>query len=309
MDRPLVSVIIPSYNHHKYVQKTIESVMNQSYDNFELIVIDDGSTDNSRNILAELAQKYKFTLVFQENQGIAKTLNYAIKNLAKGKYIAAVSSDDYWDKENLAKKIQFLEDNPKFSLCFSNIYIIEGNNIYKCNNRSLKSGWLFNDYILGKCSIFAVAIIAQRQALLDTGLYDPNPTLIAEDRDLTLRIAKKYQIGYIDEPLVYYRYHTNNNHKNTKKMTISLQKSLDKWKHESIYIEAKKNMDINRFYVSSIYAKSEALKMLPNLLINYKTLCLMGICRLFIPKFCWIFMLKFHAFKNRLKTKNGYVAE
>jgi alpha-1,3-rhamnosyltransferase len=305
MEKPLVSVIIPSYNHQKYVQKTIESIVNQTYDNFELIVIDDGSKDNSREILTKLAKKYDFTLIFQENQGLSKTLNYAIKKLAKGQYITPVASDDYWDKQNLEKKILFMKANPQFDLCFSNIYIIEDESIYESGNGCYKSGWLFEDYLLGKCQILAGAAMAPRQVFLDAGLYTPG--LIAEDLDLYLRIAEKHQIGYIDEPLVYYRYHANNTHKKTKEMTKSIMQSLDKWKHKSIYAEAKRNRYVSRFHVNSIYEKLEALKMIPRLLIQYKTLPLWGLCRLLIPRPCWMFIRKYHAYKNRLNSHNGYV--
>ena len=80
---PLVSVVVPSYNHGLYVEKCIDSIVNQSYKNFELIVLDDGSTDNSVEILTKLQKKYGFYLEFNKNQGLIKTINRALKKLQK----------------------------------------------------------------------------------------------------------------------------------------------------------------------------------------------------------------------------------
>ena len=106
---PLVSVIIPCYNHQNYVEKSLKSVFDQTYKNIEIIVIDDGSKDNSVNILKELQKNNHFILECQENMGVCKTLNKAI-SMSKGKYIAILASDDYWDLPKIEKQVKVLKD-------------------------------------------------------------------------------------------------------------------------------------------------------------------------------------------------------
>ncbi len=111
ISQPLVSIIVPSYNHARYINQCIESIYQQTYQYFELIVIDDGSKDNSKEVLIDLHNKYEFTLVFQENQGVAYTLNRGIKEFAIGKYITFCASDDYWVIDKLEKQVVFMENN------------------------------------------------------------------------------------------------------------------------------------------------------------------------------------------------------
>lgn len=94
-DQPLVTVIIPSYNHERYISQSIESVVFQSYKNIEIIVIDDGSKDQSVTLINGLADKYGFIVIARENRGVAKTLNEGI-GLARGKYMSFLASDDYY---------------------------------------------------------------------------------------------------------------------------------------------------------------------------------------------------------------------
>ena len=94
---PLVSIIVPCYNHEKYITECIGSIMNQTFRNFELTVIDDGSKDQSFEVLKSLQKKYEFNLIHQENRGISATLNRGIKEFSRGKYISFCASDDFWD--------------------------------------------------------------------------------------------------------------------------------------------------------------------------------------------------------------------
>ena len=107
-DEKIVSVIMPSYNHADYIEKAIRSVFEQTYTKIELIVIDDGSTDNSKEILKELAQRYEFKLIFQQNSGVCKTLNRAIRDFATGDYIALLASDDHWHSRKIELQMELL---------------------------------------------------------------------------------------------------------------------------------------------------------------------------------------------------------
>lgn len=138
MKNPLVSVIIPTYNRKKYVVKAIDSVLNQTYKNIEIIVIDDGSTNGTDKIISELSKKNS-KIVFLRNEtnlGFVKTLNKAISG-ARGKYIARIDDDDLWrDKDKLTKQVEFLENNRE--------YILTGGGVVKIN----KSGGEIIRYLL-----------------------------------------------------------------------------------------------------------------------------------------------------------------
>src|SRR5690606_27530759 len=119
---PLVSVIIPCFNHEKYIKECLLSVINQSYKNVQLIVIDDGSTDRSVEIIKELKQQNDFIFEEQLNSGISKTLNKAITKYAEGEYIAILASDDYWHSDKLSKQVSFIEQNPEYAMVCSEAF-------------------------------------------------------------------------------------------------------------------------------------------------------------------------------------------
>ncbi len=121
---PLVSVVVPCYNHEKYVKETIESIINQTYKNIELIVIDDGSKDNSVQVIQEMADKHGFTFVHRPNKGLSATLNEGIR-LSKGKYFCAIASDDILMLEKIEKQVTFMEANPEYGMCYGKILYFE----------------------------------------------------------------------------------------------------------------------------------------------------------------------------------------
>ena len=103
---PLVSVIVVCYNHEKFINECIDSIMHQSYTNIEVLVFDNGSTDNSPSILKELQTKYKFKLTCQENIGATRALNIGVR-MAKGKYISPISTDDFWPLDKIEIGVNF----------------------------------------------------------------------------------------------------------------------------------------------------------------------------------------------------------
>lgn len=121
-DSPLVSIVVPCYNHANYVRETIESIVNQTYKNIELVVIDDGSTDNSVEIIQKLAKNYNFTFIYRPNKGLSATLNEGM-NLSKGKYFCACAcaSDDLYIIDKIEKKVKFMEENPQYGMSYGKI--------------------------------------------------------------------------------------------------------------------------------------------------------------------------------------------
>ena len=212
-----VTVVIPTYNRAHLVKDAVESVLNQTYQNFELIVIDDGSTDNTKEVLA--IYKDKLSYIYQENQGRSSARNHGIK-LASCEYIAFLDSDDVWFPDKLERQVPVLESAP------ANVVLVHG---YKCivdENLQPVSGWelklrklyalaekgeeTYENYLHSSCN-FTSSILVRKTAIVEVGCYDILiPSL--QDLDLYLRLLLKgYNFAFISEPpLMKYRWHENN---------------------------------------------------------------------------------------------------
>lgn len=218
---PLVSVLVPAYNHEQYVEETLQSVVDQTYENIELIVINDGSTDRTGGVIEEFIERnpgFRITYLEQTNEGICKTLNRGLK-YAKGKYVALLSSDDIWTPYKIVKQVQLMERNDNIGLVFSDHYFLRVREItniratdYKPNIRRcfIKSIQNVNMYemLMTEDIIPALTVLMRRDCVDKLGGFDAE--LSAEDFDMWLRMAKEFPIAYIDEPLAYYRIHETN---------------------------------------------------------------------------------------------------
>lgn len=290
---PLVSVIIPSYNHEKYIKEAILSVINQTYKNIELIVIDDGSTDNSFEIIQKLSKEHNFVCMKQKNSGVSKTLNIGI-TAAKGEFLSLLASDDIYVENKIEKQVFFLLNNNDYGIVCSNMikfYEIGYEKKIKSLNPCSYSGDLFSGFLCRKQNIFSVTVMYRKKVFDDVGLFDEN--LQVEDFDMLLRIAKKYEIGFIDEYLTYYRSHQNNTLNKVGKMKENFEAILDKWKDEPKYNDAFFYNELLFFRAYSSLEKIKALKTLPlNFKIFREKVFYEGIIRLIIPKFIYRKIMK-----------------
>ena len=206
---PKVSVIIPTYNRGNFLAENIRSVGAQTYRDFEIIVIDDGSTDNTSEIVAGLPVRY----FRQDNRGVSAALNKGIE-MAQGQYITFLGSDDLLVSDALEKEVQILDSNPEVGFSFGQAYLMDENgHIYglmKCtflNSSTIIDG---KDLIREMLSTFRVPVssaMVRRCCLDKVGWFDEEIRNIAEDLHLTVRLAKRYTVAYIAEPLVKYRVH------------------------------------------------------------------------------------------------------
>lgn len=196
---PLISIIIPTYNRKNLLVRAIKSVFNQSFKDYELIVIDDGSEDRTEelDILADHRVRY---IRSEQNCGVSKTRNTGIK-LSKGEWIAFLDSDDEWFSEKLAKQLKWSRENPEYLIGQTKeIWIRNGKRVNPPSTHEKFQGDLFL-VSLERCMITPSSVFIKRNLFDVVGVF--NESLPAcEDYDLWLRITSNYPIGLLDEYLL-----------------------------------------------------------------------------------------------------------
>lgn len=221
---PLVSVIIPSYNHIQYVKKSIQSVIKQTYSNIELIVIDDGSSDGSAELLTNLSKELEFKLILQSNSGICATLNRAIRDFSSGQFIALLASDDIWAEEKIELQVNSLRKNKDSAFCFSQaILFSEESNI--SNGRVFPKNVLEGN-VLNK--VFIRQHVPANTMLFSRELFNIldgfDESLKEEDWDFVIRSAAITKFIAVAKPLLFYRSHDYNIMKTRSRKEIFQQK-------------------------------------------------------------------------------------
>ena len=203
---PLVTVLVPSYNHERFISQCLQSILDQTYQNLELIVIDDGSKDTSPEILQKLQNKHHFKLILQENRGTASVLNMGLEKHSQGKYVSFCASDDYWVPEKIELQVKFMEEHPEFAMCYGKNYFVDDHSQiidrYCRDYGKLKGGSVFNELFLFRFHP-QVNYLFRRSIFEETGYYDER--FITEDYYMNLKIAYRHPIGFIDSFLGYYR--------------------------------------------------------------------------------------------------------
>jgi glycosyltransferase involved in cell wall biosynthesis len=201
MFSPFISVIIPTYNRSYCVAEAIDSAAGQSYKNHEIIVVDDGSTDDTAPVL----DRYdgRLTALRTQHAGPSAARNAGIR-AARGDYIAFLDSDDLWKPRKLEQQIGFFAKTPDACICQTQeIWIRNGVRVNPMKKHKKYSGWIFRQ-CLPLCIVSPSAVMLHRSIFDRVGLFDE--TLPAcEDYDLWLRIAPHYPIYLIDKPLVIKR--------------------------------------------------------------------------------------------------------
>lgn len=253
LNTPLVSVIVPSYNHERFITGCVESIMQQTYKNFELIVIDDGSKDGSREVLKQLQEKYGFNLVLQENMGLVLTINKATQEYAKGKYVTYCGSDDYLVSDKLEKQVTFMEQNPEFPVCFGKAYMVDFDGkvleyLTETINKPLKGGNIFKEIILQELHP-PVNSMFRKSIFEEVGYFK---VTWAEDFYMDAKISEKYPFGFIDEYISYYRRSPETENVKAKminqKISTSHWDTINEYKHSVYYKAAVKAWYLRCFY-------------------------------------------------------------
>jgi len=195
---PQVSVIIPTYNRANFLIDAVESVIAQSYQDFELLVIDDGSTDNTKQLLTSYKKRIRYH--FQENRGVSSARNLGMQ-LTSGQYVAFLDSDDHWLPQKLEKQIEIMEREPELQLCHTEeIWIRRGVRVNPKKKHQKRGGYIF-PYCLPLCVISPSSVMIRRTLFEELGTFDEDLPA-CEDYVLWLRICQHYPVHFIETPLL-----------------------------------------------------------------------------------------------------------
>jgi len=198
----LVSVIIPTYNRARWILEAIDSVLGQTYGNVQLVVVDDGSTDDTRDMLRR--RDGRVTVIHTgHNRGPAAARNRGI-SAAAGDLIAFLDSDDLWLPEKLSVQVRYFTDHPDCRVCQTEeLWIRNGVRVNPMRKHAKHAGWIFNP-CLARCIVSPSAVMLHRSVFECVGLFD-EAMPACEDYDLWLRIAPVYEIHLITRPLIIKR--------------------------------------------------------------------------------------------------------
>ena len=199
---PKVSVIIPTYNRLPMLKEALDSVLSQDFDDFELIVVDDGSTDGTAEVIKGYGGRVKL-LQYPENRGVSAARNQGILK-ARGKYIAFLDSDDLWVKGKQKIQVAFLDDNPHYPLCYTDeIWIRKGRRVNPKFKHAKYSGWIF-EKCLPLCTISPSSAMMRKALFSKVGLFD-EALPVCEDYDFWLRVSVRFPIFFINRKLIIKR--------------------------------------------------------------------------------------------------------
>lgn len=208
-DAPLVSVVAPCFNAEKYLEEALRSIYEQDYPNFEVIIVDDGSTDNSYAMLEQLQKVHGFQLYRQQNQGVSAALNFGLQH-ARGDYVATPDLDDIMLPHSLSVRAAYLDQHPEVGCVGALVIYIdsEGQETKRQNGNRIRQ--LDFDYLLGNAYVCGAPVSLYRmEALRAAGFYDPE--IKVQDFQMTLRIASQgYQIHKLPVLVTRYRRHPDN---------------------------------------------------------------------------------------------------
>ncbi|MCG6137604.1 MAG: glycosyltransferase family 2 protein [Nostoc sp. LLA-1] len=223
---PKVSVIIPTYNAMKYLPDTLESVLKQTFTNFEVLIINDGSSDHILEWSAKLLDP-RVKLISQTNQGVSIARNTGIAH-AQGEYIAFLDADDLWEPTKLEKQTSCLDNKPTVGLVYTwTILVDENKNTIGKIYASHAEGNVWQKLLETDEMCNSSSAMVRRCCFETVGVFDPN-LAFAEDMDMWLRIAAIYPFAVVKETLTLYRQHSTNTTKNREGMIHGLRTLIEK---------------------------------------------------------------------------------
>lgn len=251
----LVSVVIPTFNRSAVIIRAINSVFNQTFKDYELIIVDDGSSDDTYESLKLFIDTKKIKYFRQNNLGVSAARNLGVKN-ANGQFVAFLDSDDEWLPHKLNEQIKYLSNNPDIKIVYSDeIWIRNGKRV---NQKAIhkKSGGNIFPQCVEQCFIAPSSTLISKDFFVSIGGFDEN-FLVCEDYDLWLKISSIHEIGFISEPLIV-KHGGHIDQLSTKYF------AMDFWRIKSMLniLKVRKLDPLNRaIVINSINRRAEILKL------------------------------------------------
>ncbi len=225
---PVISVIIPAYNYGRFIREAIEGVLSQTLPAAEIIVVDDGSTDETAAEVAKFGDKVRY--IKQDNAGVCAARNNGVEN-STGEFIAFLDADDIWEPEKLEKQIAKFAEDEEIGLLHCGMREFDsdtGETI--ATHLEGGDGSVANDLLLWEKPVVNVSgssIMVTRKAFYDAGGFDTEMK-VGEDWDFCYRVARKYKVGFVPEVLMNYRSHGASAHRNVAEMERGMARFYDK---------------------------------------------------------------------------------
>ena len=205
---PRVSVVIPTYNCARFLGRTIDSALRQTYRDFEVIIVDDGSTDETQAVIASYSDSVNY--VYQSNQGASSARNLAIGH-SGGEFIAYLDADDLWSPEKLARQVEYLDAHPACGFVHTEVSVIDEQDqiLHSLFNqetgRAIPQGRCVRDVLL-RSHIQTLTVMERRSAFDQAGSFDPRLPVAQDYLHWILIALAGYEVGYLPEPLGQYRW-------------------------------------------------------------------------------------------------------
>lgn len=268
---PKVSVIISTFKRTEYLKKTLESIEAQTYRDFEVIVVDDGTPGDANSLLCEQFEKVKY-LKIANSGGPSRPRNVGIQT-AKGEYIAFVDDDDLWLPHKLEKQVAILENNPEFGIVHSCCNVIDENDVLtgaivgRPGTPDVKHGDV-SLRMMGNWTVMMPTSFVRKEVVDAVGFFNEKMPAAGEDMEFWVRCSFETKFYYVDEPLVAYRVHSNNisgENRNYIELPLYLKKILVK-----VYNSRKINKSQYRLLVRNLcHMQLKTLRMDIITSINY----------------------------------------
>lgn len=254
-----LTILMPVYNGEQFLTETIDSVLTQTFNDYDFLIINDGSTDNSESIIKSYKDTRIKYLSNEVNLGLVKTLNKGIE-LTNTEFLARMDADDLWEPSKLDKQIRLMDENPEVGLCGTSVRKfgnINGDFIFPRNNETLKVGFLFY------CTMSHPSVVYRTSFLKESGLRYRSEYFPAEDYKMWIDCIDKTQVRNIPEILVYYRQHEQQicqeKQDSQKEKTDNVRMEILKKIYPKI-TEDEKQFHLNEFVVYSIISTDDIRK-------------------------------------------------
>tara|TARA_B100000963_G_scaffold361351_1_gene396305 strand:+ start:89 stop:1027 length:939 start_codon:yes stop_codon:yes gene_type:complete len=302
----LVSVIMNCFNSEKYIELSIKSVLEQTYTNWELIIWDNCSTDNTSKVVEKFNDKRILYFSANKHTSLGFARNEALKR-TNGKFISFIDSDDIWLSKKLEIQINFIEKNKEINFVYSNHYVIDenGKRVFRFDLWKKPIGKIFHS-ILRRNNTYILTVLFESSFIkLESNLFDTNLELI-EELEFFTRLLRKYNAGYIATPLAEYRVHPNM----TTKLKYSklpdeidylvrkLRRNCSPQDRETLssirYLECK-----NIYYRANLLMKSGKRSAASKLLYKIKFYSITFLLLYFLSLFNYRIWINFHRLMNR----------